>query len=210
MSTAKDSYAGAAGEARRGFLGSVGVAVAAAVAILGGNRLAAASGVDRSSEAAALGGASRPTADYRSLLATVQEMQAREAIKELRALYCWHATRADAQRFGELFTADCTFEYQVEGQRRWFKGRRAVSDIVATITPGTVTPVVSNHIIQIAGDEAHGTCAMRNTILRDGVSVSEVGFYADQLRCEAGRWRFTERRWFTYSPVYEKNDVPAH
>ena len=139
----------------------------------------------------------------------IRELKAREEIKELRAKYCWYATRADAKSYRELFTSDCVFEYRRAGKRQVFEGRDAISAIVADISPGTVTPIVGNHTIVLDGNEASGTCAARNTIRgEDGESVTVTGFYHDKFQCENGRWRFSERRWFTYSPEYEDNEVP--
>ena len=101
------------------------------------------------------------------------------------------------------------FEYKVDGKRQLFKGRDAISAIVAAITPGTVTPIIGNHTIVFNGNAASGTCAARNTIRGEGgTSVTVTGFYEDKFRYEHGRWRFSARRWFTYSPEYEENEVP--
>lgn len=138
----------------------------------------------------------------------IHELRAREEIKELRAKYCWYATRADTESYAKLFTSDCSFEYKTDGKRRVFEGRAALSAIVAAIAPGTVTPIIGNHTIVIDGHEAVGTCAARNTIKgADGKSLTVVGFYDDKFRYEEGRWLFSERRWFTYSPEYEENNV---
>lgn len=158
--------------------------------------------------ASLLAGRSSLAAEGDDLADQVRELKAREEIKELRAQYCWYATRADAKSYAELFTSDCVFEYKVDGTRQLFKGRDAIAAIVASITPGTVTPIIGNHTIVLDGNEASGTCAARNTIRSEGsTSVTVTGFYDDKFRYEYGRWRFSARRWFTYSPEYEDNEV---
>ncbi len=158
--------------------------------------------------ASLLAGRGSSAAEGDDLADQVRELKAREEIKELRAQYCWYATRADAKSYAELFTSDCVFEYKVDGKRQMFKGRDAISAIVAAIAPGTVTPIIGNHTITLEGNEASGTCAARNTIRsEDGTLATVTGFYEDKFRYEQGRWRFAARRWFTYSPEYEENEV---
>lgn len=177
---------------RRKFLQAGAVSVAAVASLISGGDKATAK-----------------SADEGAFSDQLRELQAREEIKELRAKYCWYATRSDAESYRTLFTEDCRFEYKVDGERRWFEGPDAISAIVAAISPGTVTPIIGNHTIVIDGDEAAGTCAARNTIRGpDGTSVTVSGFYSDRFRFEEGRWKFLERRWFTYSPEYEENDQP--
>lgn len=193
---------------RRGLLRASAVSVAAVASLFAGRGLAVAESADGSRGSGDGTAKGERKTDRGDLPDRIRELEAREAIKELRAHYCWYATRADAESYAELFTADCVFEYKRDGERRRFEGRHAISEIITAITPGTVTPVIGNHTIVLDGNEATGTCAARNTIRGDdGTAQDVVGFYHDRFRYEDGRWRFSERRWFTYSPEYEENEI---
>lgn len=121
---------------RRRLLHAGALSVAAVAALLSG----------REPQAAESGGGE---AGQKDLSGQIRDLQSREEIKELRAQYCWYATRANAESYRALFTQDCRFEYKVDGERRWFEGPQSISDIVAAIAPGTVTPVIGNHTIVI-------------------------------------------------------------
>ena len=147
-------------------------------------------------------------ADLAKRLALVED---REAIKELTARYCWHVTRAEAQAVSELYTADGVFEVPgPDGARIETVGRAAILRRLSSMTPGQVCPIVGNHIIEVAGDEAAGTCAMRNTPRdAEGNFSHVVGFYRDQYRREDGRWLFAARRWFIYVPNFDVGGAEA-
>ncbi len=132
-------------------------------------------------------------------------LEDREAIRELTARYCWLVTRGEAEAVSALYTADGVFEVPApDGGRHETVGRAAIFQRLASVRPGQVCPIVGNHIIAVTGDEAVGTCAMRNTPRDVEGNLSQVvGFYRDQYRREDGGWRFAARRWFIYVPVYD-------
>ncbi len=92
-------------------------------------------------------------------------LESREQIKELRAIYGWHAARGDAQSIANLFTEDGVFECLAGGRKRIrSQGRNAIARFIAAgnTSPAFVLPMIHNDIIVIEGDNAHGSCAMEN------------------------------------------------
>ena len=126
-------------------------------------------------------------------------LESREEIKELTARYCWHVVRGEGRAVSELYVPDGAFEIPSEGKRLRFEGREAIANRLAALTPAKEVPIVACHIIEIDGDEASATCAMRNT---PASGTLLVGFYYDKFRRENGKWYFAERRWFTYVPNF--------
>lgn len=137
---------------------------------------------------------------------SLDDLRAREAVRELRARYGWHAARGDYECIVALFTPEGLFEVKHEGQRRQFRGRAAIRGFLnATMVPGMVFPMIHNDIVFIEGDSAYGTCAMESRS-PDGTGGFS-GYYHDKVRLHEGRWLFTERRWFFYSPEFERSGL---
>lgn len=140
-------------------------------------------------------------------------LEAREQIKELRASYGWHASRGHREGVANLFEPDGVFELKIEGERRRHVGREAILDLLnRSMWPDMVFPVLHNHIIDVRGDEARGSCVME---ARTKARVAEafpngfLGYYHDYVRRQPdGRWLFAERRWFFYHPQFEDSGLP--
>lgn len=135
------------------------------------------------------------------------DLEAREAVRELRARYGWHAARGEFDAVADLFTEDGVFEFSGLGERRSFDGRAAIRDMLGrTMTPRMVFPFIHNDIIAVDGDEAVGTCSM-DTNIAPGYAAGLIGYYHDRARRVAGVWRFSLRRWFLYHPTYEESGL---
>lgn len=143
----------------------------------------------------------------RTLEERVAEIEDREAIKELRARYAWHVARGEYIGVAGCFAPEGVFEFSTRTGRYRLVGREAISDALAPlVTPVAVMPVLHNHTIAIAGDEAWGTCAMESRAAPN-YEGGFVGYYHDRMRRFEGVWLFTERRWFLYSPVFEHSGL---
>jgi len=142
-----------------------------------------------------------------SLEERVSVLEAREAVRELRARYGWHAARGEYRQISELFTADGVFEFSGLGERQAFRGRQSIRDMLGTtMTPQMVFPFIHNDIIIVNGSEASGTCTM-DTNIAPGRDRGLLGYYHDKARSEGGIWLFSERRWFLYHPAYEDSGL---
>jgi hypothetical protein len=144
----------------------------------------------------------------------VSELESYNEITELRSTYCWYAARGDVSPIMELFTDDLQFvgPADVQGRRRTVNGRQELlSYFQAGIgKPGLVVPLVVNHVIEINGDEAHGTCAMDSPVTpgpdgRPGGAAS-VFYYQDRFKRVNGRWLFSYRKLSLYQPVLQLDD----
>lgn len=134
-------------------------------------------------------------------------LEAREAIRELRARYGWHAARGEYGMVAGLFTEDGVFEFTGLGSRQAFSGRDAILAMLArTMTPRMVFPFIHNDIIAVDGDEATGTCTM-DTNIAPGHAAGLIGYYHDRARRVDGLWRFSRRCWFLYHPTYEESGL---
>lgn len=131
-------------------------------------------------------------------------LESREYIKELRAKYAWHAARGEVHGIVSLFTEDGVFEVLAGKERVRSQGREAIAGFLIAngMKPAHVVPLIHNDIIVIEGDQAHGTCAMENPGTTDAPR-GFTGYYLEKMRRENGRWLFTERRYFFYTPVFE-------
>jgi hypothetical protein len=138
----------------------------------------------------------------------LHELMVREQIKELRALYGWHAARGDYESIVQLFAPGGVFEALIyESERKVYRGHEEIRGFLKDSTfPGVVFPLIHNDITRVAGDEAWGTCAMESR-----TSVAQLpffsGYYHDRARNFGGRWLFTERRFFRYLPRFERSGL---
>ncbi|HUY28738.1 MAG TPA: nuclear transport factor 2 family protein [Candidatus Binataceae bacterium] len=130
-----------------------------------------------------------------SLESRIQELEDRDQIKELTARYCWHVARGEGEAVASLFTADGALEVS-DGSFRPVRGGEAILKFYRTAVsePELAIPFIQNHIIELHGDEARGTCAIEARFSRGGESFTAAGYYEDRYRRETGGWRFAERK----------------
>jgi hypothetical protein len=105
-----------------------------------------------------------------------------------------------------LFTPDGIFECLYEGKRKRMHGQDEIRAFLrATMGPAMVFPLLHNEIVVVQGNNAYGTCAMESRSA-DG-KIAFAGYYHDKARLHEGQWRFSERRWFLYVPVFERSGL---
>jgi SnoaL-like domain len=138
----------------------------------------------------------------------LHELLARERIKELRALYGWHAARGDYESIVQLFAPDGVFECLVfERERIVYRGHGEIRGFLKqTVFPGVVFPLIHNDIIRVKGDEAVGSCAMESRTSQPNLPQF-AGYYHDKARVVDGRWLFTERKFYRYLPQFERSGL---
>ena len=136
--------------------------------------------------------------------ARIEELEAREQIKELPAKYVWASARADVPAMMDLFTDDAVFEPPNPAGRVEYKGKAAIRGALeqSVTKPGGILALIHNHTVEVAGDTATGACVMYNPIFPKEHGVF-VGYYHDAFRRENGTWLYTARRFYTYSPVLD-------
>lgn len=150
------------------------------------------------------------TEDIERRIAT---LEAREKVKELRSTYGWYASRGHREGVAGLFTPNGVFELKSGGERIRLQGPPAILAYLETsMWPDMVFPILHNHIIDVDGDVATGTCVMEARTkgrIADIFPQGFLGYYHDRAaRQPDGRWLFEERRWFTYWPEFEDSGLP--
>jgi ketosteroid isomerase-like protein len=134
-------------------------------------------------------------ATSKSIEQKVQELADREEIKELTAKYCWHVARGEGEAVAKLFTDDGVLDVVQPD----FKAPRGMEELLkffraSVREPEIAVPFIHNHIIELSGDEAHGTCTIDARFIRNGESVIAAGWYNDKYRRVGGKWLFVERK----------------
>jgi hypothetical protein len=137
-----------------------------------------------------------------SLEQRVQELADRDEIKELTARYCWHVAQGEGELIVDLFTADGVLDAS-RAELPLVKGRDELKNfyVRSVREPAMAIPFIHNHIIQIKGDTASGTCAIEARFSRSGESITAAGYYEDTYRREGGKWKFAERKLFFHHMV---------
>jgi SnoaL-like domain len=131
----------------------------------------------------------------KSLEQKVQELADREEIKELTARYCWHVAHGEGEAVARLFTDDGILDV-LQPDFKAPHGMEALLKFYRTSVrePELAIPFIHNHILEIDGDDAHGTCCIDARFNRNGESVIAAGYYNDKYRRVGGKWRFAERK----------------
>lgn len=139
-------------------------------------------------------------------MATTEErlhrLEAIVDIKELTARYCWHVSRKEGDAVVDLFTKDGVLDGSSAGMGV-IRGRDELTAFYkSAVTDAEESlPFIHNHIVDVAGDAATGTCALEARFSRGGRSITAAGYYEDTYRRENGRWLFAERKLYFHHSV---------
>jgi hypothetical protein len=128
-----------------------------------------------------------------------------EKIRRLTARYCVAVADGDLDGLVGLFCGDGAFESE--------RGRSAGSDELRAfysrvVEPPTNKPFIHNHLIDVDGDEATGTCAVEVHQIRDGLAYLSAGRYCDSYRRVGSNWLFASRVYESHLRV-PRGDSPA-
>jgi hypothetical protein len=127
-----------------------------------------------------------------SLEERVRRLEDRAEIIELTSRYCWYVTRADKAGIVSLYTKDGVFDRSPNGGAI-ARGHDELLASYGNSGPKAYLPVIHNHIIELAGDEATGTAVLESRISPKG---GLTAYYEDRYRRENGKWLFAERKVF--------------
>ena len=124
---------------------------------------------------------------------TMRELADLEAIRELARRYAHYVWQKDAGGAIELFTDDAVMD---TGDRPPIEGREALLESYATMfAVSSFRPFVHNHVIDLDGDRASGTCYLDlRAVTEADVAMTGFGFYEDHYARTASGWKFTSRR----------------
>lgn len=128
----------------------------------------------------------------------LQTMEDREAIRELTAQYCQCAVRGDAAGVVTLFTEDGVME---AGDTREQGHERLLTLYKESFADLRPIPCVHNHVIELEGDRATGTCTVELRMVENGEPYTAAGWYEDDFVRVGSAWKFSRRRLFFYHRV---------
>jgi uncharacterized protein (TIGR02246 family) len=131
-----------------------------------------------------------------SLEDRIQNIEDKDAIRELTAKYCYAVVAQDSKALINMFTEDGVFDMSPEMH---FEGRdqlaKLYTDKIDEVAP---KPFIQSHVITVNGDNATGNCAVEIRLIDDGKAVTACGHYNDTYRKVDGDWKFARRDFQLY------------
>ena len=122
----------------------------------------------------------------------VRELADREAIRDLARRYAHHVWRKEVPETAELFTEDGEMD---TGEAPVLRGRAAILEAYqGALGDSQFHPFVHNHIVELGGDEATGTCYLDLRATMEGRSMIGSGYYDDRYARGDGGWKFRSRK----------------
>jgi ketosteroid isomerase-like protein len=119
-------------------------------------------------------------------------MDDREAIRQLTARYNLAFDERDVDGWLACFTPDARVEFA--GSGRIIEGHDQLRQVIET-TDNTGRHTTTDFIIDVDGDRAVQRCHLTELGVDNGRAVvRRFGRYEDELRRDAGTWRFASRR----------------
>jgi len=123
---------------------------------------------------------------------TLRALADLEAIRDLARRYAHCVWQKDAEGASVLFTEDAEMD---TGDRAPIVGRQAIYDSYSEILQtSTLRPFVHNHVIELDGDRATGTCYLDLRGVAEGQPMTGYGHYVDHYVREADGWKFGRRQ----------------
>lgn len=121
----------------------------------------------------------------------IQRLADLEAIRDLARRYAHCIWQRDAAGAAALFAPDATMD---TGDRPPLRGPEAIrSEYEALFAASELRPMVHNHVIDLDGERAAGTCYLDLTARMEGNEMEGRGFYRDRYVRLGGVWKFASR-----------------
>ena len=115
-----------------------------------------------------------------------------EAIRDLVRRYAHCIWRRDADGAAAIFAEGAVMD---TGDRPPLVGPEAIRDAYRAILPSAdLLPFVHDHLIELDGDHATGTCHLDLRLRRNGRRFLGAGFYDDRYVRTGDGWKFASRR----------------
>jgi ketosteroid isomerase-like protein len=116
-----------------------------------------------------------------------------EAIRDLARRYAHYVWQNDVESLPGLFAEDGEMD---PGTRPPIRGRAALATGFREMltTGSTFLPFVQQHVVDLDGDVARGTCYVDLRATVDGASMIGAGWYDDRYVRTAAGWRFQSRK----------------
>jgi len=127
-----------------------------------------------------------------SIESRVRELEDRDAIRDLARRYAHCVWQKDIEGAIDLFTDDGEMN---TGEREPIRGREALLDSYREmLVDAQFQPFVHNHVVEVDGEQATGTCYLDLRSTSEGQSMIGSGFYEDRYRRVGGAWKFRSRK----------------
>jgi len=125
--------------------------------------------------------------------ARIGRLEDREDIRDLANRYAHHVWQREPLKAVDLFARDGVMDL---GEGTVIRGRDALAAVYGEKVGGEMMlhPFVHNHVIELNGDSATGTCYLDLRCTRDGESLMGSGYYHDVYVREEGAWKFQSRK----------------
>jgi ketosteroid isomerase-like protein len=116
-----------------------------------------------------------------------------DAIRDLARRYAHHVWQNEVDKLAGLFTEDGEMD---PGIRPPIRGRAALDvGFREMLTTGSVfLPFVQQHVVDLSGDTATGTCYIDLRAEVGGKSMIGAGWYSDRYARTAEGWRIQSRK----------------
>lgn len=116
----------------------------------------------------------------------------REAIRDLANRYAHHIWRKEVAEVVGLFAVDGVLETAAMPP---FRGRESLlGAFERMLDEDEFNPFVHNHVIDLDGDVATGTCYIDLRAVMRGEQLTAWGFYEDRYVRVDGAWKFAARK----------------
>lgn len=129
--------------------------------------------------------------------ARLHELEAKEAIRQLRSEYCYRADARDWESWADVFTEDGRIEVDQLGT---YEGRDEIIEFGEEVIAAEYqwfSHMVHNGMIEVDGDEATGQwyfevpCVSKETLLNEGEAGWLQGQYDEEYRRVDGDWKIS-------------------
>ena len=115
-----------------------------------------------------------------------------EEIRNLARRYAHYVWQRDGEGASELFAEEGVMD---PGDRPPLEGKAVIKETYVEIfAESAFRPFIHNHVLDIQGDGATGTCYLDLKANVDGKLLVGWGYYDDDYIREGGRWLFKRRR----------------
>jgi ketosteroid isomerase-like protein len=124
---------------------------------------------------------------------TLRALADLEAIRDLARRYAHHVWQGELEALADLFAEDGSMD---PGTRPPIVGRAALlAGFREMLTAGsTFLPFVQQHVVDLDGDAARGTCYIDLRAEVNGESMIGAGWYDDRYVRTPDGWRFRSRK----------------
>ncbi len=121
----------------------------------------------------------------------IRALMDREAIRDLACRYAHCVWQRDAPGAADLFTEDAVMD---TGDRAVLEGRAVIFEAYRQMFEVSVfRPFVHNHVLEVDGDRATGTCYLDLHATVDDQRMRGFGYYDDVYVRTPDGWKFERR-----------------